>query len=96
MLRCIHAVKSVQAQVLMKELAAVVDAETGSAMSDYTLLRDMNRLAEAKYADMVQHVESLQPTLTVTPPAYTLSDPDVIKRVQWILGCATTTVSKPW
>lgn len=56
----------------MKELAAVVDAETASAMSDYTLLRDMNRLAEAKYADMVQHVESLQPTLTVIPPAYAL------------------------
>lgn len=54
-----------QAQVLLKELAAVVDAETGSAMSDYVLLRDMNQVAETKYAGMLQQVEALQPGLLV-------------------------------
>lgn len=56
-----------QAQVLMNELAAVVEAETANAMSDYVLLKDMNRVAENKYDGMVRHVESLQPVLTVIP-----------------------------
>lgn len=54
-----------QAQVLLKELAAVVAAETESAMSDYTLLKDMNQVAETKYAAMVQHVKTLQPAMQV-------------------------------
>lgn len=54
-----------QALVLFKELAAVVDAETGSAMSDYILLKDMNQVSEIKYAGMVQQVEALQPALQV-------------------------------
>ena len=63
-----HAYKEVrvQAQVLLKELAAVVEAETANAMSDYVLLKDMNRVVEAKYDGMLKHVESLQPVLTVT------------------------------
>ena len=54
-----------QAQLVLKELAAVVDAETGSAMSDYALLKDMNQVAETKYAAMVQHVKTLQPAVQV-------------------------------
>lgn len=54
-----------QAQVLLKELAAVVDTETGIAMSDYTLLKDMNQVAESKYASMLRQVEALQPGLQV-------------------------------
>lgn len=54
-----------QAHVLLKELAAVVDAETGSATSDYVLLKDMNQMSETKYAGMVQQVEALQPALQV-------------------------------
>ena len=63
-----HAYKEgqVQAQVLLKELAAVVEAETANAMSDYVLLKDMNRVVEEKYDGMLKHVESLQPVLTVT------------------------------
>lgn len=49
----------------MTELAAVVEAETANAMSDYVLLKDMNMVAEAKYDGMVKHVEKLQPSLTV-------------------------------
>lgn len=62
-----------QAQVLLKELAAVVDAETGSAMSDYALLKDMNQVAETKYAGMVQHVKTLQPAMQVTSCACSCS-----------------------
>lgn len=56
-----------QAQVLMNELASVVEAETASAMSDYILLKDMNRVAENKYDGMVKQLEGLQPVLTVIP-----------------------------
>ena len=56
-----------QAHVLFKELAAVVDAETGSAMLEYVLLKDMNQVSETKYAGLVQQVEALQPALQVIP-----------------------------
>ena len=54
-----------QAQVLVKELAAVITAETASSTSEYTLLKDMNETAERKYANMTQQAMSLQPQLTV-------------------------------
>lgn len=49
----------------MMELAAVIKAETASSASEYTLLKDMNEMAEKKYAGMTQQVASLQPQLTV-------------------------------
>jgi hypothetical protein len=51
--------------VLMNELAAVVAAETASSSLDYVLLKDMNQLAQKRYADMANFVKGLQPQMEV-------------------------------
>ena len=49
----------------MNELAAVVAAETASSSLDYVLLKDMNQLAQKRYADMANFVKGLQPQMEV-------------------------------
>ena len=58
-----------QAQALMSQLAAVVEAEAASSTSDYRLLKGMNTVVENKYAGMRQQVTSLQQQQVVSHPA---------------------------
>ncbi len=49
----------------MNELAAVVAAETASSCLDYALLKELNQLAQKRYADMANFVKGLQPQMEV-------------------------------
>ena len=59
-------VVTMQAQVLMTELAAVVAAETANSTADYRLVANMNGLVQKQYAEMLTFVQSLQPQMQVS------------------------------